>query len=108
MKIDRRTSLKLLGGALLSAPSAASSLISESTFASEGCLDDLYCAWIKQESILPVTFLTQLGLTEDLSGLKSQIKADFSNDNLFIYKGLYLSKTEVALVAHVAYLRINA
>lgn len=108
MKIDRRTSLKLLGGALLSAPSAASSLISENTLVPEGCLDDLYCAWIQKETILPVTFLTQLGLTTDLSGLKSQIKADFSNDNLFIYKGLYLSKTEAALVAHVAYLRINA
>lgn len=108
MKINRRTSLKLLGGALLSAPSAASSLISESSFIPEGCFDDLYSTWMNKESILPVTYLARLGLTSDLSGLKPQIKADFSNDNLFIYKGLYLSKTEVALAAHVAYLRIHA
>ena len=106
MKIDRRASLKLLGGALLLPPSAASSLISQSALAHYGCLDDIYCTWIQKESTLPLTFLTQLGLTTDLSGLKSQIKADFINNNLFIYKGLYLSKTEVALVAHVAYLRI--
>lgn len=108
MKINRRTSLKLLGGVLLSAPCAASSLISESSFIPEGGLNDLYATWMQKESILPITYLTQLGLNSDLSGLKSQIKADFSIDNLFIYNGLYLSKTEVALVAHVAYLRIHA
>jgi len=108
MNIDRRTSLKLLGGALLSAPCAASSLISENSFIPEGSLDDLYSTWMRKETILPITYLTRLGLNSDLSGLKTLIKADFSNDNLFIYKGMYLSKTEVALVAHVAYLRINA
>jgi hypothetical protein len=108
MKIDRRMSFRLLGGALLLVPSVANSLISANTFSSISNLDDFYSSWFQNMNTLPVTFLNDLGLTTDLSGLKSQIKADFLNDNLFIYQGLHLSQTEAALMAHVAYLKINA
>jgi hypothetical protein len=105
MDIDRRTTLKVISGLLLTAPAAKSINKDTADLLSSGNLDDFYSTWIGENKTLPIEFLSNLGLTADLSDIRKVVKNDFLNSRLFIYRGLYLSQTEAALVAHAAYLQ---
>jgi hypothetical protein len=61
--------------------------------------------WLKIEKILPEEFLIKNNRLSSIDMLKKHIINDFKEDNIFIFKGIYYSKTEAALFAHAHYLR---